>query len=323
MHEHDSNFTICSLVPGATEILCSLGLEGNIIGISDLCYYPESIQDKPIVSNSRVITEGFTSAQVELEMKRILESGQVPYDVDVEWFKSQRPDLIITQDNCNICEIDIDFIQSRLNQFGYKPEVLVIDPKSISQIYTSIREIAFSTNKVIAGEALICGLRLRIKELLDVFHDYPPTRVISIEGVDPLVLGGNWIPEMYRLLGCDYGIMKKGSSAMRIKIEEIVNFDPEYIFVDLCSSSLERQVKEVKWLFELPDFLDITAIKMNNFYILEHEYYSNPGPRIIDGIELVANILKPGSCETPGLKGLKLVNNPPKENGMRDYAGLV
>ena len=126
MHEHDSNFTICSLVPGATEILCSLGLEGNIIGISDLCYYPESIQDKPIVSNSRVITEGFTSAQVELEMKRILESGQVPYDVDVEWFKSQRPDLIITQDNCNICEIDIDFIQSRLNQFGYKPEVLVI-----------------------------------------------------------------------------------------------------------------------------------------------------------------------------------------------------
>ena len=139
MVNEDRQISICSLVPAATEILCELNLEDNIIGVSDLCSYPDSIKSKTKISKSRVITEGFTSAEVESEMNRILELGEVPYEIDDEWFKNEKPDLIITQDNCYICEIDVNYVESRIQGFGYDPEVLVIDPKSISDIYDAIK----------------------------------------------------------------------------------------------------------------------------------------------------------------------------------------
>ena len=323
MVNEDRQISICSLVPAATEILCELNLEDNIIGVSDLCSYPDSIRSKTKISKSRVITEGFTSAEVESEMNRILELGEVPYEVDDEWFKNEKPDLIITQDNCYICEIDVNYVESRIQGFGYDPEVLVIDPKSISDIYDAIKSIAYSTNKTFEGNRLVLRLSERVDTILDLFKDYRATRVISIEGVNPLVLGGYWIPEMYRMLGCDYGVINPGSSALRIGIEDIIRFDPEFVFVDLCSSSLERQITEVRWLFEQPGFMDVSAIQRGNFYILEHEYFSNPGPRFVDGIELIANVLKPFSGSFPKHGGLKLINVPPLAHSIEDYVGLV
>lgn len=319
----NQDFSICSLVPGATEILCELGLENNITGISDLCDYPSSIKSKPVVSQSKIVTEGYTSLEVELEMKRILESGDRPYDINEQWFSTHKPDLIITQDNCYICEIDVNYIKSKVNTFGYSPEVLVVDPKSISGIFNSIENIGVATDKVIESESLICGLKQRISKVRDLVKGSSLVKVISIEGVNPLVLGGNWIPEMYSILGCEYGIIESGSPALRIEIEDIIKFDPEFIFVDLCSSSLDRQVKEVQWLFDQEGFLSISAMQINNFYILNHEYFSNPGPRIVDGIELLANVLKPGFGNFPDNPGLGIIDKPSTPSTVQDYNGLV
>ncbi len=323
MDDRNAEISICSLVPGATEILCALGLEPNIIGVSELCNYPESINTKPIVSKSRVPTEGYTSSQVETKMRAILDLGEVPYEIDEYWFKKNQPDLIVTQDNCHICEIDVQYIESRMSSFGYKPEILVIDPKSISDIYESVRDLARATHTNERGEMLISDFETRISNILEDLDFRDATKVISIEGVDPLVLGGNWIPEMYRTLGCNYGVLNPGESAARIRIEEIIEFNPDFIFVDLCSSSLERQVNEINWLFEQNGFLNMDAIKNKKLYILNHVFFSTPGPRIVDGMELIANILSGRTENLPPSAGLRICNIPPKQVGMNDYVGLV
>jgi iron complex transport system substrate-binding protein len=285
--------TICSLVPGGTEILCELGLAENIVGISDLCSHIDGMADVPIVSSSKVVTEGYSSAEVEAKMQQIKMNNEPLYAIDESWFNKNLPEIIITQDNCKICEIDVEYVNNVIRKIDYLPQVVTVNPTSISDVYGTISDIGYVTGKKYESQTLITSLKKRVESIIAKTQTYELKKIISIEGVNPLVLGGNWIPEMYRIAGGNYGLLANSAPAERIDVRDLLLFDPDFIIVDLCSSDFDRQISEINWLFQQKDFGRITASKNKDIYILNHEYFSSPGLKIFDGIEIIYRILHP------------------------------
>lgn len=285
---------ICSLLPSGTEILFALGLEEQIVGVSDLCHYPPEARSKHVVSRSRIDAEVLTSDQVEELMQRLLASGESPYDLDNDWISNNSPDVVLTQDLCFFCEVDAGQVQQAVEGMADPPKVLVLQPKTVQQIFDSITHIGEVCGAPGEADKLVESLLDRVEVISQRLNgiEHRP-RVFSMEGINPIVVGGHWIPDMLRLAGGRQEMCPPGSPAARPKWEEICEWAPEKLYIDLCSSDLARNRREIPWLASQPGWGEIPAVRNGEVYLLDHVYFSMPGPRIIDGLEILAQLTHP------------------------------
>jgi len=285
---------ICSLLPSGTEILFALGLGEQIVGVSDLCHYPPEARYKHVVSKSKINAEVLTSDQVEALMQRLLASGESPYDLDNDWILNNAPDVVLTQDLCFFCEVDAGQVQRAVEGMADPPKVLVLQPKTVQDILDSITRIGDICGVSGNAEKLVQCLRDRVeavtRQLKDIDH---LPRVFSLEGINPIVVGGHWIPDLLRLAGGRQEMFPPGSPAARPDWEEIRRWAPERLYIDLCSSGLARNQREIPWLACQPGWGEIPAVRSGEVYLLDHVYFSMPGPRIIDGLEILAQLTHP------------------------------
>ena len=285
---------ICSLLPSGTEILFALGLGDQIVGVSDLCVYPPEARSKHVVSRSKIDAEVLTSDQVEELVQRLLSTGESPYQLDNDWILSNSPDVVLTQDLCFFCEVDAGQVYEAVGGMVEPPKVLVLQPKTVSQVFDSITQIGDACGASEQAKGLVESLNERVAavtRLLEGSAHNP--RVFSLEGINPIVVGGHWIPDLLRLAGGSQGMFPPGSRAVRAKWEEICEWAPEKLFIDLCSSDLARNKREIPWLANQPGWEDIPAVRSGEVYLLDHVYFSMPGPRIIDGLEILAQLTHP------------------------------
>lgn len=285
---------ICSLLPSGTEILYALGLEDRIIGVTDLCDYPPEASSKPIVCRSRIDVDSMTSQQVEDAMRRILAAGESPYELDGEWIANNSPDVVLTQDLCYFCEVDAQTVGRTVEQMPMPPEVVILQPKTLEGIFDSIRQVGSACGALGPAATLADGLFLRaarVEKALENVQRKP--RVFSLEGVNPLVVGGHWIPDLLQRAGGRMEMFGPGSPATRLAWGQVLEYSPEKLFIDLCSSDLKRQRAEVAWLATQENWWDVPAVKDGEVYLIDHAYFSIPGPRVITGLEILAQLTHP------------------------------
>ena len=292
--EHYLDVKICSLLPSGTEILFALGLGNQITGVSDLCDYPPAARSKPVVSRSKIDVSVLSSDEVERELNRILADGESPYELDQEWLLTHPPDVVLTQNLCHFCEVDSTTVGQAVQGLAYQPKVVVLQPKTLPGIFETISEVGEVCNAGKAAAVLVDGLKKRVRIVEGALDsvEYRP-RVFSLEGINPIVIGGHWIPDLLERAGGVRGPYLPGSPACRLDWKEVLNYAPEKLFIDLCSSDLGRGLREVPWLAAQNGWMDIPAVQTGEVYLIDHVYFSCPGPRVVNGLELLAQLTHP------------------------------
>lgn len=287
---------ICSLLPSGTEIAFALGLGDQVIGVTDLCDYPPAALGKRIVCRSRIDPSTMSSDAVEAEMRRILEAGESPYDLDTEWLRQAAPDVVLTQDLCYFCEVDAGTVQRAVAPIPLPPRVLNLNPRTLDEILDSFLAVGRACRALGAAVALSDRLRMRIDAVRDKVRGAARRpAVFSLEGVNPLVIGGHWITDILLTAGGRLPAQfTPGCAAARIDWNAVIAAAPEKLFVDLCSSDLERGRREIPWLAMQPGWSELPAVRAGEVYLIDHSTLSRPGPRVVDGLEAIAQLTHPG-----------------------------
>ena len=285
---------ICSLLPSGTEILYSLGLADQIVGVTDLCDYPPEVKEKPVVCRSRIDVDSMTSQQVEALMRRILEAGESPYELDGDWIANNSPDVVLTQDLCYFCEVDARTVGRTVDQMPMPPEVVILNPRTLQGILDSIEQVGETCGVPDRASALVTEIENRIQAVEGALASISARpRVFSLEGINPLVIGGHWIPDLLLRAGGFLDVFSPGCAATRLDWGNVVGYAPEKLFVDLCSSSLQRQKSEIPWLGAQDSWQTLPAVMSGEVYLIDHVYFSVPGPRIVQGLEILAQLTHP------------------------------
>ena len=262
---------ICSLLPSGTEILFALGLGDQVAGVSDLCDFPAGARSIPVVSRSRVDPSVLSSDEVEAAMTLLLANGENPYELDQNWLAKESPDVILTQDLCHVCEVDAGQVTGLVAGMDIQPHIVVLQPRTFAEILDSILEVGRVCEVEDQANIVIAGIRQRVQVIQDKLLSV--TRrplVFSLEGINPLVVGGHWIPDMLRLAGGMQEMFAPGCSAERLDWNVVREYDPDKLFIDLCSSDLARNLREVPWLETQPGWRNLSSVKRGEVYLPPH-----------------------------------------------------
>src|SRR5262245_39718453 len=285
---------ICSLLPSGTEIVFALGLGDQLVGVSDLCDYPAEARSKPVVSRSLIDTTVLSSAEVEAKMRALLAAGESPFHIEATMLHQLQPDLVLTRDTCAICDATAADVQRALDGIRPPPQVLVLSPRTVSEILDSITAVGHTAGVPDRACALVAELEARVHAVAAPAGQGPhPPRLLSLEGINPLVAGGHWIPELKTLAGGRDDLFSPGCPAQRLAWTTIRDYDPEILVLTPCASGLERSLRELHYLAEQDGWWDLQAVRKREVYVIEHDYFSRPGPRIVMGLEILAQVVHP------------------------------
>ncbi len=286
---------IISLLPAATEIVCALGLQQNLVGRSHECDYPPEVKQLPVCTET-IFKDGLSSSQIGDKVKDKLACVSSVYTVKQEVIKQFSPDVVITQAQCEACAVSLPEVEQAFDDLlNKKAHIISLQPENLAGIFNDIANIANQLGVSKAGEELLELLNERvdiIKHKLK-FSENKPT-VACIEWLQPLMIAGNWVPELVEIAGGTPVLAEKGKHSPYINWENIQTADPDIIILMPCGFSIRRTLKEINFLFELPVFNELKAVKNNRLYITNgNQYFNRPGPRIVDAIEILAEIINP------------------------------
>ena len=286
---------IVSFLPSATEIVCALGLEENLVGITHECDYPPSITNKPVVVNSAVPVESMTEAEIDKAVSELVHAGQSVYQVNEDLLRRLAPDLILAQDLCEVCAPSGNEIARAMRVLEQKPEVLYLTPKSIQGILQNLRDVGQATDRVEEAERQIAAANKKLKEIADITSALPSRpRVFCMEWLDPIFCSGHWVPEMVKIAGGVDQVSREGSDSVRIPWEDVLAWSPEILVLMPCGFHLEKAVALAEKLSALPGWNDLPAVRNGRVYVVDaSSYFARPGPRVVEGTELLAHLIHP------------------------------
>jgi len=286
---------IISLLPAATEIVCALGLEQNLVGRSHECDFPESVKQLPVCSEAN-FPDGMSSAAIDVKVKEILADALSVYTVKRDVVKQLAPDVVITQAQCEVCAVSLKEVEEALeNYLDKEARIISLQPNSLNDIFNDINTVATALNVTDAGDALLEELHERVDIIRHKlkFNESKPT-VACIEWLEPLMLSGNWVPDLVSAAGGVSILTQTGKHSPYVNWEDIRLQDPDVLIVMPCGFSIGRTLKEIDILLHLPGFNELKAVKNNRVYIADgNQYFNRPGPRIVDSIEILAEIIHP------------------------------
>ena len=290
-----SSQRIISLLPAATEIVCALGLEQNLVGRSHECDFPLSVKQLPVCSEAN-FPDNLSSLDIDKKVKELLNDALSVYTVKREQIKQLNPDVVITQAQCEVCAVSLEEVEKALeNYLDKQARIVSLQPNSLEDIFNNIREVADALNVPADGEKLIEDLQERVDIVRHKlkFMENKPT-VACIEWLEPMMVSGNWVPELVSIAGGVSILAEAGQHSPFIQWVDIQLQDPEVIIVMPCGFSIERTLREIDILLQLPGFAELQAVKNNRLYIVDgNQYFNRPGPRIVDSIEILAEIIHP------------------------------
>ena len=290
-----NNKRIISLLPAATEIVCALGLEQNLVGRSHECDFPESVKSLPVCSEAN-FADDLSSLEIDIKVKEILTEALSIYTVKRDVIKDLAPDVVITQAQYEVCAVSLKDVEEALDNYLDKESHIVsLQPNKLDDIFEDIKTVAQALDVTDAGDVLIEDLQGRvdiIRHKLKYVESRPT--VACIEWLEPLMVSGNWIPEVVSTAGGSSILAEAGKHSPFVKWEDIQQTNPDVIIVMPCGFSIERTMKEMNILLDFPGFADLTAVKNNRLYITDgNQYFNRPGPRIVDSIEIIGEIIHP------------------------------
>jgi iron complex transport system substrate-binding protein len=292
---------VVSLIASATEIVCALGLRERLVGRSHECDFPADVVALPALTAPKFKIEG-TSGEIDQRVQAIVREGLSVYRVDGEALKALEPDVIVTQDHCQVCAVSLSDVEAATCTWTGRPvEILSLRPDSMADVYADIRRVAAGLDAEDAGERLVAGMQGRIEAVRRGVAGRRRPRVAFIEWVEPLMAGGNWMPELIAAAGGHNLFGEAGKHSDWMQWEEIVAADPEVIIVAPCGYGLARCLEERPLLETKPGWAGITAVRESRVYFADgNAYFNRPGPRLADSAEMLAEMIHPDIAGTSG-----------------------
>ncbi|HUK30763.1 MAG TPA: cobalamin-binding protein [Candidatus Acidoferrum sp.] len=284
---------IVSLLPSATEILFALGLDKEIVGVSHECDYPPQARTKSVVIHSRLPHEA-GPAEIDRLVREYVSRGESLYSVDVGTLEALHPDLIITQDLCHVCAASPDDLATALASFAHRPEVLCLNPQDLGDVWRDILMVGEATCRGPQAEKLVEQIGERLGALEQQIRVAEPRpRVAFLEWLQPIYVGGHWVPEMIRVAGGEDALGSVRTPSFRVPLQEVIEAEPEILLVAPCGYSAE-QAREEYLSLDLPEQWNaMPAVRNDRVYALNaNSYFSRPGPRLFTGIEILAKVMQ-------------------------------
>ncbi|MCI0684744.1 MAG: cobalamin-binding protein [Gemmataceae bacterium] len=298
----DARPRVVSLIASATEIVCALGLEEQLVGRSHECDFPQSIRRLPVCTEPRFNVEG-TSREIDERVKQTLQDEISVYRVFEDRLRELRPDVIVTQSHCAVCAVSETDVERALGAWpgtgtGIKPRVISLAPQGLDDVWASIEAVADALDVSERGQALVARLRGRIRAIAERAAPLARPTVACLEWLDPLMAGGNWVPELVEAAG---GINLFGSAGRHspwMSWDELETRDPDVIIALPCGFDLERTTAEMCCLTSNPRWPTLRAVRSGNVVATDgNQYFNRPGPRLVESLEILAEILHPGEFQ--------------------------
>ena len=290
---------IVSLLPSATEIVYALNLGEELVGITHECDWPPEARSKRIVSHSTLPT-GASPAEVDRLVSESVDGGTPIYRLDHEAIRELRPHVVITQDLCAVCAVPSGHVHEALDLLGCPAEVVSLDPSSLDEVLNSVVQVGRVSGTAQEAEAYVAQLRDRLDRVTRSVTGLDRPRTFALEWGDPPFNGGHWVPEMIEAAGGESLLGSHGAPSVRLTWETIAATAPDVVVFMPCGYNLEAAIREGKTLMDRPELAGVKQF----FAADASAYFSRPGPRLIDGVELLAASLHPGCIERSGPEGI-------------------
>ena len=310
---------IVSLLPGATEIVCGLGLGENLVGISHECDFPAEVRRLPRLTSSR-INSAAGSVAIDQQVRSRLETSAALYQLDADLLATLAPDVIVTQAQCDVCAVRLADVEAAVADRPQlrNTQLLSMQPASLGDVLTEIRRIGKATGREQRAEQWLNELNTRLEAVQSITQKFAPDpgpikykrhlaafpmrqdaactfpRVACIEWTEPLMLAGNWVPKLIELAGGQNGLTQSGQHSPYVDWRTVVAYDPEVLVVAPCGFDLPRTLQELPSLFGLPGWSTLSAVKSGKVFAIDgNAYFNRCGPRLVDTVEILAHLFHP------------------------------
>lgn len=284
---------IVSLLPSATEIAVALGLGGHLVGRSHECDFPETVKTLPVCTSTR-LEKGLRSAEIDRRVQEIVTQGLSMYEVDAALLRSLKPDLILTQTACAVCAVTPDDLEAALADWmGDPPKLISTAPDTLDDVWGDIRSVGAAAGRNAAAEAVVQALKTRLANLVGgrAAGTRKP-RIAAIEWFDPLMVAGNWIPELIDIADGEPLFATPGEHSDFLNWDDLVAGDPDLLVLMPCGYQIPQSLADIEAVAGVPRWSAMRAVREGHVYIADgHHFFNRPGPRLVRSAEIVAEII--------------------------------
>jgi iron complex transport system substrate-binding protein len=285
---------IVSFLPSTTELAFSLGLGDSVVGVSHECDYPPEVRTRPVVVHCAISLADMTPAEIDTAVSNQLRIGGSIYTVDTELLKTLNPDVLLAQDLCEVCAPSDNETRRAIAALDRSVMVLTLAPRSLQEIQSSLRQLADATGHMDVAQRLIAEQNARLTRLSHELRGATRRRVFFLEWIDPIFCGGHWVPEMIEYAGGVDSLGQKGGDSVRVPFEAVRDWAPEVLVIAPCGAHLDDAEAQARALLADPGWAALPAVQQGEVYAVDaSSYFARPGPRVFDGIEILAHVFHP------------------------------
>lgn len=285
---------IASLLASATEFVSALGWQEHLVARSHECDYPPAVLDLPVCTRPRFEVAG-SSAMIDEQVSKVRSEGGSLYEIDASLLDRLEPTVVITQAQCEVCAVAYDEVESVCRSLRSRPELVTLEASRLAEVWTDLRSVARALGVEDEGRRLAARLESRIDDVrsrVRLWSDRPT--VACVEWIDPLVISGNWVPELVEQAGGRAVLGRAGQPSNRIDWEQLVAADPDAIVLMPCGFDIERTRQELSGLSSRRSWNDLSAVRNSRVYLSDgNQFFNRSGPRLVESIEIMAEILGP------------------------------
>jgi iron complex transport system substrate-binding protein len=290
---------IVSLIASATEIVCALGFEADLVGRSHECDYPPSVKRLPVCTSPKFAVDG-TSFEIDQRVKGLVQQGLSVYHVDEELLRQLEPDVIVTQSQCEVCAVSLRDVERAVCAWLRAcPQLVSLAPNALADVWADVERVADALGVHERGVEVVRGLRARTARLAERAAALPDRpSVACIEWVEPLMAAGNWVPELVDLAGGANLFGEAGKHAPWMNWEQLVARDPDVIVLMPCGYDIARTRADLPLLTSRPEWRELRAVRAGRVFVTDgNQYFNRPGPRLVESLEVLAELIHPAAFQ--------------------------
>ena len=286
---------VASLLPSATEMVCAVGARPGLVGVSHECDYPGGVERLRVLTRPRRELPR-ASGDVDRAIREILADAIAVYEVDLEALREARPDVVVTQDLCDVCAVSLDDVHVALRELAREDvRIVSLKPTRLADVWEDVRRVGRELGRAEAGDAAAADLEERCADIGRRAADLSPRpTVLTIEWLDPVMIGGTWMPELVQLAGGTPLVTEPGQHAPTLSLEELGRLDPDVVLIKPCGFELERTREEASLLRENLPWDRWGAVSAGRVFAADgNAYFNRPGPRLVESLEILSACVHP------------------------------
>ena len=300
------SYRVASLLPSATEIVCAVGAGADLVGISHECDFPESVRHLPALTRAR-LRPARTSREIDRAVRSVLQEALAVYEIELARLEEAHPDVIVTQDLCDVCAVSFDDVCAATAMLvGQEIRIVNLHPTRLDDIWADVRRVADAVGRTAEGAAVVSALEARTREIARRWSadadrgsaDAEQPRVVAIEWLDPVMVGGMWMPELIERAGGVALVTRPGQHAPTLTMDALRALTPDVVLIKPCGFPLDRTLEELSILKTALPWESWQAVRDGRVFVADgNAYFNRPGPRIVESLEILAACLRPGAFE--------------------------